>query len=170
MARDALKIAFRHLPQRPSLPDEPVLEEIEACRLLDDLDPVTELRLLGRYGGEACDLVETAYPDELASVAGSQALWAELRWAARTEGVVHLDDLLLRRVRLGLLLPQGGLPWIDHIRAIVQPELGWDNKRWLEEAAGYTQRWQTYYALPLSQVPATAPAADYASGIVVKAL
>jgi len=32
-----------------------------------------------------------------------------LRWAARAEAVSHLDDLLLRRVRLGLLLPGGGV-------------------------------------------------------------
>ena len=46
------------------------------------------------------------------------------------EGVVHLDDLLLRRVRLGLLLPHGGLADMDAIRAIAQPELGWDDARW----------------------------------------
>lgn len=36
--------------------------------------------------------------------------WAELRWAAHAEGVVHLDDLLLRRVRLDMLTARGGLP------------------------------------------------------------
>jgi glycerol-3-phosphate dehydrogenase len=77
-------------------------------------------------------------------------LWVELRWAARNEGVIHLDDLLLRRVRLGLLLPEGGLPWLNQIRAIVQPELGWDDERWRAEAAEYTHRWYAYYALPLA--------------------
>jgi glycerol-3-phosphate dehydrogenase len=75
-------------------------------------------------------------------------LWAELRWAARNEGVVHLDDLLLRRVRLGLLLPVGGLPWLELIRAIVQPELGWDDERWAEETAVYANQWHSHYYLP----------------------
>jgi glycerol-3-phosphate dehydrogenase len=41
------------------------------------------------------------------TIPNTNVLWAELRWAARSEGVVHLDDLLLRRVRLGLLLAAG---------------------------------------------------------------
>jgi glycerol-3-phosphate dehydrogenase len=150
MARDSLKIAFRHLPQRPSLPNQPVLEELESYRLSVDLDPDIELRLLGRYGIEACQFIETAFADELSPIDDSLALWAELRWAARNEGVVHLDDLLLRRVRLGLLLPQGGLPWMEQIRAIVQPELGWDDEKWWEEAADYNHRWYTYYSPPLA--------------------
>ncbi|MDO9348436.1 MAG: glycerol-3-phosphate dehydrogenase C-terminal domain-containing protein [Anaerolineales bacterium] len=76
----------------------------------------------------------------------SPSLWAELRWAARAEGVVHLDDLLLRRVRLGIVLPGGGLGQMDRIRKIVQPELGWDDKRWKEEAAAYERVWQAYYS------------------------
>ena len=54
---------------------------------------------------------------------GSIALWSELRLAARSEAVVTLADLLLRRVRLGLLLPNAGLDQVAKIRAIAQPEL-----------------------------------------------
>lgn len=56
-------------------------------------------------------------------------LWAELCWAGAREAVVHLDDLLLRRVRLGLVLPHGGLRLMDRIRPLVQPVLGWDDQR-----------------------------------------
>lgn len=170
MAQDALKIAYRHLPERPSLPDRPVLDELEICRLSENLDPAKELRLFGRYGVEACDLVDSAYPEELTPIGDSLALWAELRWAARAEGVVHLDDLLLRRVRLGLLLPEGGLPWMDQIRAIVQPELGWDDERWIEEAADYAQRRHAYYALPNGgQQPILQKTAGYSPPMVVRA-
>jgi glycerol-3-phosphate dehydrogenase len=148
MARDALKIAMKHLPERPSMPNQPVLDDVEACHLPDSLDPATQLRLLGRYGIEACDLVEAASPGELTPIDNGRSLWAELRWAARAEGVVHLDDLLLRRVRLGLLLPHGGLPWLEQIRAIVQPELGWDDERWGEETAVYAEQWHSRYYLP----------------------
>ncbi|MDF5909243.1 glycerol-3-phosphate dehydrogenase C-terminal domain-containing protein [Pseudomonas aeruginosa] len=41
-------------------------------------------------------------------VGASETLWAELAFAAEAEMVLHLDDLLLRRTRLGLLLPGGG--------------------------------------------------------------
>ena len=71
---------------------------------------------------------------------------AELRWAAREEGVVHLADLLLRRVRIGMLLPNGAQDIMDKIRAIVQPELGWDDARWATELASYRGTWQRYYS------------------------
>jgi glycerol-3-phosphate dehydrogenase len=94
------------------------------------------------------DLIAAVAPGDLESIGGSVALWAELRWAARAEGVVHLDDLLLRRVRLGLLLPQGGLAHMDRIRAIVQPELGWSDEQWEREAAAYADLWRRCYSLP----------------------
>ena len=87
-------------------------------------------------------------PEELTVIPGTHTLWAELRWAARAEAVNHLDDLLLRRVRLGLLLPTGGLRWAQRIRAICQPELGWDDARWTREEAAYRELWRTAYAPP----------------------
>jgi glycerol-3-phosphate dehydrogenase len=74
-------------------------------------------------------------------------LWAELRHAARAEGVIHLDDLLLRRVRLGLLAPNGGMDLLPRIRAIVQPELGWGDLRWEKEVGEYADLWKRAYAL-----------------------
>ncbi|MCI0397733.1 MAG: glycerol-3-phosphate dehydrogenase/oxidase [Chloroflexi bacterium] len=145
MAHDALQ-AIR-LPGRPSLQEGRVLDEPGELVAPAGVGPARWLRLLGRYGAETGEVVAAAGPGELAPAGQSMALWAELRWAARAEGVVHLDDLLLRRVRLGLLLPQGGLPWLEEIRAIVQPELGWDDARWEEEAAAYAGRWQSAYSL-----------------------
>ena len=74
---------------------------------------------------------DRAQPGEWDQIPGTPAVWAELRWAARAEAVVHLDDLLLRRVRVGLWLPGGGVDLLPRVRAIVQPELGWDDERWL---------------------------------------
>jgi glycerol-3-phosphate dehydrogenase len=51
--------------------------------------------------------VTTAEPGEIKRLPGLQVTWAEIRWAARNEAVQHLDDLLLRPVRLGLLAPRG---------------------------------------------------------------
>jgi glycerol-3-phosphate dehydrogenase len=55
---------------------------------------------------------------------------------------------MLRRVRLGHLLPQGGEALMPHIRAYCQAELGWDDVRWEEEAAAYLDLWRQYYSLP----------------------
>jgi glycerol-3-phosphate dehydrogenase len=69
--------------------------------------------------------------------------------AARSEAVVNLEDLLLRRVRLGLLLPRGGLDQLAEIRRIAQPELGWDDARWEREVNAYEATWKKAYAPPL---------------------
>lgn len=116
-------------------------------RVLDAAPPVTDLRLAGRYGADAPQVLESAQPNELNAIGSTPALWAELRWAARAEAVVHLDDLLLRRLRLGILLPQGALPQISRIRAIVQPELGWDDERWSIEVHRYSDLWRRCYSV-----------------------
>lgn len=105
-------------------------------------------RLEGRYGAHAVDLLAAARVGELNTIAGSETLWAELRWAARAEAVMHLEDLLLRRTRLGLQLRRGGAELLPRIRAICQAELGWDDQRWLAEEAAYLALWRRCYSLP----------------------
>jgi len=59
-----------------------------------------------------------------------------------------LDDLLLRRVRIGLLLPYGGVEFLERIRTICQEELGWDDIRCREEERTYLDLWKRCYSLP----------------------
>ena len=150
MAHDALRAIRRRLPGRPSFDrrlrmlDKPPAES----SLYADLAPADRLRLVGRHGADAPAILAASDPGELAPIGESPALWAELRWAAQAEGVVHLDDLLLRRVRLGLILPEGGLPLMERIREIVQAELGWDDANWAHEAEAYDRLWRQCYHLP----------------------
>jgi glycerol-3-phosphate dehydrogenase len=151
MARDALRSIRRLLPSRPDFRSERILDEPGQFPKTTQLEPVDRARLVGRYGMEAPMLFELARPGELDHVDGAYqclSLWAEIRWAARMEGVIHLDDLLLRRVRLGLQLPQGGLPWMENIRAIVQDELGWDEERWAKECQDYFDLWRNSFSMP----------------------
>ncbi len=148
MAHAALQAVRTRLPGKPSFdPNQRMLTTSPDLNPVERLsDPATRLRLVGRYGADAPALI-AACPGELVPIGESAALWAELRWAARAEGVAHLDDLLLRRVRLGLLLPQGGLACMDRIRAIAQPELGWDDERWAHEAEAYARLWERCYSV-----------------------
>lgn len=151
MARDALKAAGKAGSGRLKLGESQALDQPTIPESLVLVDPVFRQRLAGRYGHDVPGLVQAAAPGELSPIderIGRAALWAELRWAARAEGVVHLEDLLLRRVRLGLLLPGGGLGHMASIRAIVQPELGWDDRRWQLEQEVYRSHWQDTYAPP----------------------
>jgi glycerol-3-phosphate dehydrogenase len=149
MAHDALIKVHARLPGHPRFdPDARVLAEpLSPSNLPESLNPATRLRLLGHYGGEASQITSIAQNGELSPIASTPTLWAELRWAARAEAVVHLEDLLMRRVRLGLLLPEGGLDCMPQIRSIAQPELGWEDERWETEVENYKRLWRRSYSL-----------------------
>jgi glycerol-3-phosphate dehydrogenase len=149
MARDALKAARKYLGPIAFNVNTPVLDSFlpeTEFRFTDStLSPTQQLRLLARYGMDSITLFASASTHEL--IPGTPYFWAELRQAARAEGAVHLDDLLLRRVRLGLLAPNGGLDFLPCIRDIVQPELGWDDSRWEKESDEYAKLWKHAYTL-----------------------
>jgi glycerol-3-phosphate dehydrogenase len=110
------------------------------------IDPRARVRLVGRFGAEVSAI---AADKELATnIPGAVALWSELRMAAREEAVVTLADLLLRRVRIGLLLPNAGKEQLAEVRRIAQPELGWDDARWEREEQAYLATWTKAYAAP----------------------
>ena len=92
-------------------------------------------------------LAARATADELTFIPTTQTLWAELRIAAQQEAVVHLDDLLLRRTRLGILLPRGGLDHLEHIRALTEPYLQWGEAGWDAELFRYRALIARHYAL-----------------------
>jgi glycerol-3-phosphate dehydrogenase len=158
IAHDALKVLKHRLPgvaalkkkgpfleTPPSLDDTPLAEDVR-------------LRLRGRHGPDAPGLVAAARPGELEPVPDTSTLWAELRWAARAESIVHLDDLLLRRTRLGLLLPRGGEAHLPALRALCQEELGWDDARWEAETQAYLKLWRSHYSPPPpARIPAHPP-------------
>ena len=150
IALDVLRAVRHRLPALPPLDEEvSVLNRVEIdLPGAEHLDEEARRRLLGRYAVDAPALVMAAGTGELEQIPGTQTLWAELRWASRAEGIVHLDDLMLRRVRLAHLLPLGGEALLPQIRAICQRELGWDDTKWESEAAAYLELWTKYYSLP----------------------
>jgi glycerol-3-phosphate dehydrogenase len=148
MARDVLRVARKRLPELAALDDTALPLQLTHIDLPHTLQDTVRQRLLGRYAEQAADLVGAAQTDELEPIPGTPVLWVELRWAAHAEAVVHLEDLLLRRTRLGVLLPEGGASHLPRIRQICQAELGWDDARWEVEEAAYRALVQTHYSLP----------------------
>jgi glycerol-3-phosphate dehydrogenase len=104
--------------------------------------------MAGRLGEDVNAFFEAADPDQLQAIAPLPQFWAELAWAATNEAAVHLDDLLLRRVRVGLLLPKGGLDELERIQSLVQQPLGWSDETWRAEVERYQAIWQRSYHLP----------------------
>lgn len=74
-------------------------------------------------------------PEELQPIEGTGDLSvAEVRTHLAFGAVVHLEDLLLRRVRLGLWRPADAPGLLDEFERVCREELGWDDRRWLVEA------------------------------------
>ena len=86
--------------------------------------------LLDRYGTVATTVIDAVLADPadapLEHVPGYST--GELRHLARSEDVVHLDDLLLRRTSLAFV---GGVSAASaaEIAAAIAPALGWDAAR-----------------------------------------
>ncbi|NIP41175.1 MAG: hypothetical protein GWO28_00300, partial [candidate division Zixibacteria bacterium] len=111
-------------------------------------------RLTGRYGSKAFELIEKSPGEELEFVAETRTLWAELRWSIQHEYVVHLDDLMLRRTRLGLIIKDGGKDVLEPILNIFMQERGWDKNRCKEEKERYIAIWNDHYSIPpTDQIP-----------------
>ncbi|MCO7224817.1 glycerol-3-phosphate dehydrogenase/oxidase [Pleionea sp. CnH1-48] len=146
MAEEALDKATSDLPERKqfaafiSEPDINV-EELE-------LDNATQAhRLLGHYGSYANELLEDAHEEYKKEIGKTAYCLAECRWILRNESVVHLDDLLLRRTRLGLLLPDGAKELFKTVQTLCQQELSWSQQRWEQELERYQQIYRNYYSI-----------------------
>jgi glycerol-3-phosphate dehydrogenase len=110
------------------------------------ISAITFRYLSGRYGADLPALLSSGNPHDFDSIAGLPNVWAEVKQAAKFGFVEHLDDLLLRRVRLGLQLPEGGKTELCAVKPILMDNLGWDEERWAIEVTRYNQIYQNYYS------------------------
>ena len=155
-ALDALKAAEPWLDKNHTAArtdtktDERVFSSVDTRSLanFDCYDQDWIQRLIGRYGKNAGALLSGASEQETELISTTQFCLAECRWAAKNESVIHLDDLLLRRTRLGILLKRGAEQLLPELEKICADELGWDKKKWQYEVSRYQNIWQSYYSLP----------------------
>lgn len=149
LASDAIKAARPFLPAHPS-PDRNarVFAAVDGHENNHGLGTESWVRLCGRYGRAAMDIVRSASSEDLSAIPGTPTLWAELPYAVRNERIRHLGDLLLRRVRVGLTTPDGGRVHLRRIKKLCEPHLPWDHKRWKEEIRLYSLHWSAAHALP----------------------
>ncbi|MFZ2259991.1 glycerol-3-phosphate dehydrogenase/oxidase [Luteococcus japonicus] len=133
--------------------------------------PLTRVtHLLDRYGSETPALLAAADEHDASLAVGSRELaWgqpltgapdflrAEVAWAVTHEGATHLDDVLLRRVRLDIERRDRGLSASDEILAIMAPLLGWD--------AADIDRERQAYAGRVAQIAAAEAEADDAAAV-----
>ena len=101
--------------------------------------------MTARYGHDAIGRLSRENGNGFDAIPGTTSLWAELRLSAR-EGAVHLDDLLLRRTRVGLLCERGGQAFHDRLKAIIRPAMGWSEETWTREWDRYVAVWRSLHS------------------------
>ncbi|HJB10295.1 MAG TPA: glycerol-3-phosphate dehydrogenase/oxidase [Candidatus Brachybacterium merdavium] len=104
------------------------------------LDAARMERLLFRYGTLVRDVLAPADADHELAQPLSHApryLRAEVLYAAREEGVVHLADVMKRRLRLDYEVRDRGHAAAQEIADLIAPELGWDQDRIAAEVSAY---------------------------------
>ncbi len=90
--------------------------------------------LVRRLGALALPAAASAEPARLQPLAEDlDVSGAELVWHARYGGCVHLEDLLLRRVRLGMWQPRRCLELAPSLRPLLRRAAGWSVARWNAE-------------------------------------
>jgi glycerol-3-phosphate dehydrogenase len=93
--------------------------------------------MVRRLGAMALVAAAGVEPEELRPVAaGVDLCAAEVAWHLRFGGVVRLEDLLLRRVRIGMWRPQRTLEIAPKLRPLVRRSAGWSVARWNRELEG----------------------------------
>ena len=152
LALDALKAAKQYLPKYSTSKKASISSQPADKAMNHDKSPLLpqniERRLYGRYGNMAEKIINGRKEEDLALIPGTSTPWSELAFCAANEQVRHLSDLLLRRVRVGILLPGGGKEHLGRIEKICKAAFSWDDNRWDEEKKQYVEDWQNYYASP----------------------
>ena len=99
--------------------------------------------LLGRYGtllSELLELIEQE-PDLGLPLAGAgEYLRAEAYYAVSHEGARHLEDVLTRRTRISIEVPDRGIAAAREVAELIAPLLGWDAEAVAGELAHYDAR------------------------------
>ncbi|USD35998.1 FAD-dependent oxidoreductase [Ferrimonas sp. SCSIO 43195] len=79
-------------------------------------------------------------------IGNSTYTWSQLAHAAEQQGIRHLDDLLLRRTRLGLTLGQELLRYQEPILELCQHHLGWSEQHCHSQWQRFWSIWHSFYS------------------------
>lgn len=160
MARDAVDFALGpDVKARPSRTAEVPLAgaggadagQWDAAALARRFDLSARMadHLVHRYGTDTAAIAAICDADPGAAVPLSGApayLRAEVVFALRAEGALHLDDLMHRRTRISYEYPGYGADALEEVASIAQSELGWTQAQLQGEIGHYRDAATAYEA------------------------
>ncbi|MCG6963759.1 MAG: glycerol-3-phosphate dehydrogenase/oxidase [Acidobacteria bacterium] len=136
-ARRAAPCATAGTPLAGLAPSD-LASRLAASHRLDELVAAAMARRLGSLAWAACELA-TKRRDLHPLLEGTDLTAAEARAHLRWGGVLHLEDLLLRRVRYGMWDPAKARALVRPLRHVCQKELGWRYRTWEAEVERFDQ-------------------------------
>jgi glycerol-3-phosphate dehydrogenase len=154
MAEDAVDAAVVGFPSVPASRTQH-LPLVGAQRWAEVRDTAAELaagaglpeetvaRLLRRHGDQVDGVLALARADAglARPLDGAPAyLAAEVVYAVRAEGALHLDDVLTRRTRVSIETAHRGVESAPEVARLMAAALGWDEERTVREVEHYTAR------------------------------
>lgn len=182
MARDAIDLALGKDAARenPSITHEMPLLGADGYRTTVRRAPAIGQKygwdaarlehLTHRYGSELPALLALVDADGSLGEPLAACDWylkAEVAFACRYEGALHMEDILIQRVRLNSSTPDRGASAVDEVAAIAAPLLGWTPERAEHEKANYRARCEAELAAQQAPTDAEASAARTRAGDVV---
>jgi glycerol-3-phosphate dehydrogenase len=148
IARDTLSHASEKLSGWRPVFDDEILPESFSPANIERVPSSQRMRLCSAFGSDLARLIDAASDEDLMLMPGTRTMAAELIWSAQHEQVLHLDDLLLRRTRLGLTQRAGGVHLLPDLRDKLCAALDWDAARWDQELIRYQTIIARSYSLP----------------------
>ena len=122
---------------------EAILRRSDAIADRYGWDAARLTHLTDRYGSELDALLELVDADPSLGRPLGASDWylrAEVAFACLYEGALHIEDILIQRVRLNSTSPDRGGSAVDEVAAIAAPLLGWDAEETQAEKANYRAR------------------------------
>lgn len=140
--------------------DRPELDALAAkVAAAHGLEPDVATALVDRHGTDATAVLALGMERDLNRTlgAGIRQLEAEVAWAARHEFALTLDDILSRRMRLSMVLPDRGASIARRVAEIAGAELGWDIEHQRTAVDEYLLCVQREYGVPGPEPGTPAP-------------
>ncbi|MFC9999043.1 glycerol-3-phosphate dehydrogenase [Nocardia sp. NPDC127526] len=143
LGSDAPRSTTENLPILGAVGYQDMLADLPGVAARADLPVEVVEHLLGRYGSLSENIFDliAAVPALREPIRGAEDyIAAEAVYAVTHEGALHLDDILTRRTRISIEVPDRGLEAAGEIARLIAPHLGWDDERTNAEINRYYDR------------------------------